>query len=445
MDDRTPPWLSLPGARQAAADGRYGTLLRLARTAAGLTLDDAGRLVGYSAATLSRIETGRQPLTDVTVLRRLATAFAIPPALFGLVDGGDRAPVPAGAPLALVPAPAFAPVPSSVAVPAAFSPSPQASRPADTAWRLAGPPVPLPVEPQDGTGELLGEFERVLLDPPPPVGELATVASLRARVAAAVADYRACRYRQLARRLPRLLRAATTTWEHAEPERRAPVGPLLAEAYNLGTLLLIKLGADGMAWATADRAGQASRAVDHPLTRAETGRLAAIVCRHAGHRRQAQRMTMDAAARLSTATGLATATYAMAYGRLLATAAYTAALEDDRSAAWDLLAAADAAARGTGEPPAFAIADIALYKISVCRVLGDYGSALDYARAVNPERIATPVRRVRYWQDTALALHARGRYPDCLRALQAIELIAPQEILVRRWAQQLRQRLGDAA
>src|SRR5262249_24217854 len=155
---------------------------------------------------------------------------------------------------------------------------------------------------------------------------------------------------------------------------------------------------DGMAWATADRAGQASRAVDHPLTRAETSRLAAIVCRHAGHRRQAQRMTMDAAARLSTATGLATPTYAMAYGRLLPTAAYTAALEDDRSAAWDLLAAADAAARGTGEPPAFAIADIALYKISVCRVLGDYGSALDYARAVNPDRIATPVRRVRYWQ-----------------------------------------------
>jgi hypothetical protein len=287
-------------------------------------------------------------------------------------------------------------------------------------------------------------FAGVLFDPPRPVDEVASIASLRARLAAAVADYRGCRYRQLARRLPRLLRAASTTWAHAPAEQRLITAPLVAEAYNLGTLLLIKLGEDGMAWATADRAGQASLAAGQPVTSAETTRLAAIVCRRAGHRRQAQQMAVAAAEQLAASTGLATPVPALSYGRLLATAAYTAATGDDRGTAWDLLDAADTAARGAGVPDPFATADIVLYKISVCRALGDNGTALDYARALDPERIVTPVRRVRYWQDTALALHARGRTADCRQALLAIEQIAPQETLVRRWTQRLRTSLAAA-
>jgi transcriptional regulator with XRE-family HTH domain len=58
----------------------------MARIAANLTLEQAGKRAGYSAATLSRLETGRRRLTDVTVLRRLAHVFQIPPALFGLAD-----------------------------------------------------------------------------------------------------------------------------------------------------------------------------------------------------------------------------------------------------------------------------------------------------------------------------------------------------------------------
>lgn len=66
------------------------------RSAAGLTQAEAGRLAGYSAATMSRFETGRQALTDVTVLRRLATVFDIPTAMLGLTtappaDGSPRA------------------------------------------------------------------------------------------------------------------------------------------------------------------------------------------------------------------------------------------------------------------------------------------------------------------------------------------------------------------
>src|SRR5262245_46513271 len=72
VDSAAAPWTALPAARQAAAERRYGALVRLARTAADLTLAEAGRRVGYSASALSRIERGHQPLTDITVLRRLA-------------------------------------------------------------------------------------------------------------------------------------------------------------------------------------------------------------------------------------------------------------------------------------------------------------------------------------------------------------------------------------
>src|SRR5262245_51087581 len=96
-------WAGLPVAQQAASGRRYGTVIRLARTAAGLTLTEAGRRVGYSASALSRIDRGLTALTDITVIRRLAEAFDIPPAVFGLTDTpGDERPGPAPRP-AMVP------------------------------------------------------------------------------------------------------------------------------------------------------------------------------------------------------------------------------------------------------------------------------------------------------------------------------------------------------
>jgi hypothetical protein len=47
-------------ARAAAAVGKPGEVLRLARHAAGLCQADLGARTGYSAATISRFETGRR-------------------------------------------------------------------------------------------------------------------------------------------------------------------------------------------------------------------------------------------------------------------------------------------------------------------------------------------------------------------------------------------------
>ena len=49
-----------------------GAIVRAARLAAGLTLAELGRRCGYSASQVSRYERGVQPLTDITLLRRLS-------------------------------------------------------------------------------------------------------------------------------------------------------------------------------------------------------------------------------------------------------------------------------------------------------------------------------------------------------------------------------------
>jgi hypothetical protein len=50
----------------------------------GLTLHELGNRVGYSAATMSRLEPGRQALHDIGTLRLLARKLQIPPSWLGL-------------------------------------------------------------------------------------------------------------------------------------------------------------------------------------------------------------------------------------------------------------------------------------------------------------------------------------------------------------------------
>jgi transcriptional regulator with XRE-family HTH domain len=56
-----------------------GATVRAARQASGLTLAELGQRCGYSASQISRYERGIQPLTDITLLHRFASALEIPP------------------------------------------------------------------------------------------------------------------------------------------------------------------------------------------------------------------------------------------------------------------------------------------------------------------------------------------------------------------------------
>ncbi|TCO24880.1 hypothetical protein EV652_108416 [Kribbella steppae] len=268
-----------------------------------------------------------------------------------------------------------------------------------------------------------------------------------AQIAAARADFRATRFSQLARRLPKLLAQAVACREAAALTEASQAADRLAQTYNLATQLLVKLHDNGMAWATADRAVQAASSGNDPMVLADARRLAATVMRRTQHRDGAQRLMLDAARQLHTDGGLADTAAAAVYGQLLAAASYTAALRDDRDSAWTLLEEAENAARriGTVKNDRFDMLELAVYKISVSRVLGDFGAAVDYARLVDPARIPSPERRARYWEDTALALHGRGRPQAAFQALVAADRDTPQEVRYRPWAQKLTRDLLSSA
>jgi hypothetical protein len=220
----------------------------------------------------------------------------------------------------------------------------------------------------------------------------------------------------------------------------------LAQAYCVATQLLLKLHDDGIACTAADRAVQAASAGSDPVVTAEAARLATTVLRRTHHGDGAQRIVLRAAQQLDSDTGLTNPREVAKYGELLAVAAYTAAMRDDRDTAWTLLGEADDATRRAGkvEDGPLNTLDLQVYKISVARTLDDFDSAVDYARQVDPTQIISLERRARYWQDTALALQGRGRSDGAFQALLAAEHDTPQEVRFRPWAQHLTQDLMAA-
>jgi transcriptional regulator with XRE-family HTH domain len=385
-----------------------GDVLRAERLRRRLTLTQAGTLLGYSGSALSRIENGRS--VDVETLRRLADCYGIPPQRLGLatvgptdaLDGGD-----------------------------------------DVLRRelLAG---------------VLGVAGATLLGLPRAdghslTGRPVTIEELRRLVDRAQADYLACRYSQLAHGLPQLIQDARATHAATAIEQRGEVDALVANAYRHATWLALRLGEDGLATGLSDQSISAARASEDLLVEAEAAQMGAVVLRRFQQADQAQHLVVDTAGKLDRSTGLADPTHAAAYAMLLETGAYTAAIAGDRSTALALHSEAVSAARPTrGVLPAARtpyVVDahyLGLYEISVHRKLGDYGTAIDAAREIRPERITVTERQVRYWEDVALAFGAWGKREQAFHALLAAERAAPQEVRLRPWAHRLTRQLRSS-
>lgn len=446
MDQPDPSWSATSGPTppppHRAANGpdvpAAGVLIRRVRTARGLTLADLGALCGYSASTVSRLERGVQPLRDIVVLASIADALQIPPQALGLADPGRRhasaaplrsasvgdGPDRVGArqlvggedPVRRRELLAGA---AGIAAAAAFSAVPDraAARPA------AGP-------------TLAADLERVLYRGDP-AADPVSLPSLHRAVTAARTDFQGARYRQLAGTVPALIATATATRDAADGDRRPAAEALLADAYTTAGNLLVKVNDDLMAMATADRAVQAAEHADDPLALAlaDARRSVAVVLRRTGRTAAAQDLVIRAAAAIEP-TGAAGPEQLSMYGTLLAVAAYTAAVDGDRSSAHDLIDEAATAATRLGHDAnhrhtAFGPTNIALYRLSIAQVLGDNGTAVEHARTVRTSAITTPERRGRYWIDLARAYHQWGKYPQCYQALIAAERASPADVRYR--------------
>ncbi|MBF9135225.1 helix-turn-helix transcriptional regulator [Plantactinospora sp. S1510] len=374
-----------------------------------MSLEQAGRLCGYSGSTMSRFETGRRKLTDVNVLHRLADALGIPPGMLGLTSVNNRPATTA-----------------AVRVPEGRSID---GGDMDRRNLLAGVLVTLATPPAVG-GPSAARAAAVL-----PV----SLDRLRAELAAGRADFAAARYEQLARRLPGLVQAAEATWDATAHDRRAGAGAFVALSHDLGARLMIKMHHTEGAAACSVRASQAARVCGEPAIVALVDRTVTVVMRRTGQARQAQPVLLDAATRLRADTGLASGRDASLYASMLATAAYTAAIADRRDDALTLVEEAEGAlGRGGG---GFTPNDLTLYKAGVARMLGDYGHAVSLIGRVRLDLLPTPERRARYWEDAALSWVGRGRPGRAYEALREAERAAPQEVRYRPWAKQLTSRL----
>ncbi|EWC59283.1 putative transcriptional regulator [Actinokineospora spheciospongiae] len=288
-------------------------------------------------------------------------------------------------------------------------------------------------------------------DAQPPSAQPSTVDGLRRLVTRAQADYQACRYAELARTLPQVIQYAQATAAAVDADQRCQVDALVASAYKHATWLALRLGEDGLATGLSDHSISASRASGDLLVEAEAAQMGAVVLRRFDRTDHAQDLVVNTASKIEEAVGLSKPASAAAYAMLLETGAYTAATAGDRSAALDLHAEAISAARPARLAMVTARTSTAadarflrLYEISVHRKLGDYGTAIGAATAIRPEQITVTERRVRYWEDVALAYGSWGKREQAFHALLEAERAAPQEVRLRPWAHTLTRQLRSS-
>ena len=395
-----------------------GAILREARRAAGLSQAQLGRRISYSAATVSRFETGRRPLTDVVVLRSLAAALNVPPDVFGLVGegGADRRDHPTR----------VSRIPTGVGS-------------EDTVQRrevlagmvgLTGAAVLGRASPA-GAGPAGRGLESFLVGPmvdaaPIPLAELSR-SVIRSRML-----FDQCRYGELADVLPRVIPAATATQEAADGRTREVASRLLADCYRTAAELSVKINDDGLALIAADRARSAAQASGDPATTAGAARSTAIALRRLGHPEGAARLLTSTAAGLDV-DGRATAPATVrSYGALLCTAAYSLAQQGRRSTAIELIAEAhQAAARlaaRDGELGAAVQAHVLVYRIGIHTAFGESATALRHAAGVDQRWLLTAERRARFEVDTARAWDAHGRSDLACAHLLVAERHAPEDL-----------------
>ncbi|TYB63285.1 helix-turn-helix transcriptional regulator [Nonomuraea sp. PA05] len=351
-----------------------GSALRYARTLLGLRQADVGRAAYCSASTISRLETGRHG-ADLDLIRRVATAVAIPPHVLAALTG-------------LGP-PARATVTSPTT--AEREDDPMRRRTLFTAAATAVPAA------------LLARIEDALaVIPSAPARPL----TLTARLAHATRLFDRGELAPLVADLPDLLAVAH---ENTEQERTPDAFIRAAACYGLATEALSKAGRQASSRLAADRAVMFARLSGSPTSVALAARCLGVVLRHEGRHALADQVVLESAGHLE-ATGLTRASELAVYGQVLCSAAYTAAQHGDRARALELIREAAAAVRRLprplpaalpGQPPVITPAQVRLYEIGVHWSLGDPATALRVGRTLTASQFATPERRARLHTDLA--------------------------------------------
>ncbi|MFD7499576.1 XRE family transcriptional regulator [Streptomyces sp. NPDC059850] len=264
----------------------------------------------------------------------------------------------------------------------------------------------------------------MLYGPPPLAGADPTINALSAAVQKCQADFAACRYDALARKLPQRLALTYACDDDSAVGARAAL-------FNLATRLCIKLGDDRLSAVTADRAVTTARDGADLLALAEAHRMVSSVCRRRGDYERATKIAVHAAEQLASGKSIDRSGRLSTQGNLYASAAYSAAKAGDRDSANALITEAAAVATQLGRDANvggfFGPSQVALHQVSVHHLLGDAGAAISHARTIAVDRLPAE-RQARLWIDVARAFDQWDKPERCYRALLSAEVAAPQEV-----------------
>lgn len=404
-----------------------GVILRQARIAAGLTQAELGLRTAYSAATISRFETGRRPLSDVEVLRTFAAALNIPPAVLGLAAPAGTDPTRARESRAAGDSAASV---TGIPIEAGGEDVVQRRELLAGLMGLAGAAaLGRSVDAPAAAGapdDLIARRVESLLVGPLRSAAPVPVAQLTRAVAGAWSLFDGCRYRELAVELPGLVAVAAATADGGSGYGREVAHGLLADGYRIAAELSVKIGDDGLSLLAADRARAAARTSGDPAVVAGSARSVAIALRRLGHREAATDLLRRTAAELP---GKSRTDLRAAAG-LLCTAAYSTAQQGRHSGAVSLIAEAEEVADRLHrlDTRSALRLNTDIYRIGIHTSLGESGTALRHASAVRVRELPTAERRARFLVDTARAWDAHGRTDKAYAYLVAAERQAPEDL-----------------
>ncbi|MFI0899320.1 transcriptional regulator [Streptomyces sp. NPDC020983] len=274
--------------------------------------------------------------------------------------------------------------------------------------------------------QLLAGVDDALAAVPAPTAE---PVAFRAQMFRARSMFDAGRYTQVLDGLPAVLAGAH---QAARPGSATGFGRL-STCYSLAVDVLTKIESYDQARVAADRATVYADLSGSVIAAAEAARQTAIVLRHQGRSRAAQKLVTNAAVSVE-ATGLATDAQRAAYAQMLCTTAYTAAQSGNRAEALTLIREAAAAARvlpavaPQGRVFPVTPSSVDAYAVGVHWALGDSGAALDIGNRLVPQQFATVERQGRFHTDMARAWWQWGRPEQTAAALMDAARVSPAEL-----------------
>ncbi|WP_237109963.1 helix-turn-helix transcriptional regulator [Nonomuraea sp. MG754425] len=297
-------------------------------------------------------------------------------------------------------------------------------------------------QPVQGGDLGIEKIAAVIVDYSPPADRSIDLGTLVQTVATAKRNYQACRYTEVIAKLPALLSKLRNACAFLDGDDRLRAQALSAEAYHVTASILLKQEDKGLAWLAADRSVQAAHASQSPLMIGSSSRIITHALMDGGHHHAATDAARGAAERMAADLSTPSPEDLSIYGSLLLRGAIAAADTGSRHNTTELLdEAAQAGIRlghdGNHMWTAFGPNNVLCHWVNVALRFGDAGTAIDYARQVELDRLPINERKATLLLDTSRAFLMWNHHDKALNILRAAGEIAPEEITGRPTALRL--------